>query len=89
MGEPANEYHIQAVRFEEESLEISFYETRHLSDDVMTLQQMLIRPTLFVDEINSIKEDIADILDRAYIHRRNPTMRGVPAREVEGELESE
>lgn len=85
MGEPANEYRIHSVTFGEEFFEVVFHETRHESADVVTIQTQLIRPTLYLNEIQSIQEDIGDLIDRSFVHRRNPTMRGVPAQRDDDE----
>lgn len=67
-----DDYRITSVVFGERWLEISFYETRDETTDVIDVKQRLIRPTLFKDEIDGVLEGLADLLDRAAIHRRNP-----------------
>lgn len=65
-----NEYHIQGAGFSDQLLEITFYESRDISPQVKTIKTQLIDPVLYSDEIASILEDLADLLDRSFVHRR-------------------
>lgn len=67
-----DDYKVTSVVFGENWVEISFYETREESPDVIDVKQRLIRPSLFPDEVESIHAILTDMLDRAAIHRRNP-----------------
>lgn len=71
MAEP-DDYRITSVVFGERWLEVSFYESRDETPDVIDVKQRLIRPSLFKEEIESVLEGLSDILDRAAVHRRNP-----------------
>lgn len=70
MGEGSNEYHIQGAGFSDQLLEITFYESRDISPQVKTIKTQLIDPVLYSDEIASILEDLGDLLDRSFVHRR-------------------
>lgn len=72
MGELASEYRISAVTFGDQWVEISYYETRDVSEDVVDLKQRLISPRLFPDHFAAIITSLGDVLDEAAIHRRNP-----------------
>lgn len=66
------DYKITSVVFGEHWTEISFYETRDESPEVIDVKQRLIKPSLFPDSLESIHGLLADMLDQAAIHRRNP-----------------
>jgi hypothetical protein len=65
-------YKITSVIFGDEMLEVGFFEQHEQSPDVIDVKQRLIRSDLFSNEIEAILDDLADILDKAAIHRRNP-----------------
>lgn len=73
---------IMSVTFGDQWLEINFTEEREVSDDVVDIRSRLISPELFRERIQYVKEMLADILDEADIHRRNPpqVVKGLPGR---------
>jgi len=68
----ASDYRITSVVFGERWLEISFYESRDESPDVIDVKQRLIKPSLFPEALERVLEDLTEILDGAAVHRRNP-----------------
>lgn len=70
---PESGVRILSVVFGEEWTEVSWVEERDESDDVVDIHQRLIKPYLFKDEVDEVKESISDLLDQAAVHRRNPT----------------
>lgn len=69
---PESGVRILSVVFGEEWTEVSWVEEKDESDDVVDIHQRLIRPHLFKEEVEEIKESINELLDEAAVHRRNP-----------------
>ena len=70
---PESGIRVLSIMFGEQWVEISFIEERDESDDVIDIKQRLISPSLFLSEITDIQDSVTELLDRASLHRRNPT----------------
>lgn len=67
----ANTYEIHSITFGEQWIEVVFTEKRNVSKRVVDITTRLIDPTLFKDLVASIHEDVEDLVDQAFVHRRN------------------
>lgn len=85
MAELANEYKISAVTLGDQWIEIAYYETKDVSEDVVDLKQRMINPRKFPDQVQALTLLLGELLDEAAILRRNPPPSFTAPRRTEDE----